>query len=308
MTYPKELWEDTLIENPAYPFQLFRNRCPSVQAGAPVLYLHWHEHFEFLLMKEGSAVFHIDSRPYVAQKGDVMLIPGGSLHVGFSLAEGDVHYDCIVVNASLFNDWLHDPVHIQVVAPYLEGRHRFPVKLSDRDESASGCIPLLHDIIGELTNKPAAYPLVVKSQLHLLFTLLARAYMPAPDGWKHDMAYFPNRERFKELIRFIESNLSEKLTVEMAAGKVNLNPYYFCKLFKRLTGRTFIEYVNMCRVKEARRLLESTQDSVTEIAAKVGCENPNYFTKMYKRYMGVTPSRTRKGEGRADWRNGESKD
>ncbi|MEI0737431.1 hypothetical protein VQ056_13390 [Paenibacillus sp. JTLBN-2024] len=49
-----------------------------------------------------------------------MLIPGGSLHVGYSLAEGDVHYDCVVVNASLFNDWLHDPLHIQFVAPYLE--------------------------------------------------------------------------------------------------------------------------------------------------------------------------------------------
>lgn len=297
MTYPKELWEDTLLENPAYPFQLFQNRCPSVQAGESILYLHWHEHFEFLAMQKGSAVFHIDSRPYAVQAGDVLLIPGGSLHVGYSLAEGDVHYDCVVVNASLFNDWLHDPLHIQFVAPYLEGRNQFPVKLSDRDESAAGCMPLLHDIIGELAAKPPAYPLVVKSRLHLLFTLLARAYMPKTDEWKPETDYFPNRERFKELIRTVEASFSQKLTVEQAAGQVNLNPYYFCKLFKRLTGRTFIEYVNICRVKEARRLLDSTPDSVTEIAAKVGCENPNYFTKLYKKYMGVTPSQTRKGRG-----------
>ncbi|MEI0737430.1 hypothetical protein VQ056_13385 [Paenibacillus sp. JTLBN-2024] len=52
MTYPKELWEDTLLENPAYPFQLFQNRCPSVQPGESILYLHWHEHFEFLAMQK----------------------------------------------------------------------------------------------------------------------------------------------------------------------------------------------------------------------------------------------------------------
>ncbi|MDR9854850.1 AraC family transcriptional regulator [Paenibacillus sp. VCA1] len=295
MTHPKELWENTLLENSAYPFQLFQNRCTSVPAGECVLYLHWHEHFEFLVMKRGNAVFHIDSRPYVLQEGEVALIPGGSLHVGYSLAKGDVHYDCVVVNASLFREWLHDPLHIQFVAPYLEGRRQFPVKLSEREETDSSCMPLLHDIIGELAAKPPAYPLIVKSKLHLLFSLLARLHMPDPQEFRPEAVYFPNRERFKELIQYVDANFAEKMTVEQAAGQVNLNPYYFCKLFKRLTGLTFIEYVNTCRMKEARRLLLATNDSVTDIAAKVGCENPNYFTKMYKRYIGLTPSQTRKG-------------
>ncbi|WP_076577096.1 AraC family transcriptional regulator [Paenibacillus macquariensis] len=30
-------------------------------------------------------------------------------------------------------------------------------------------------------------------------------------------------------------------------------------------------------------------DSITEIAARVGCENPNYFTRIYKKYIGMTP-------------------
>lgn len=84
MTYPRDLWEDTALENTAYPFQLFQNRCLAARAGHCILYLHWHEHFELLVMKRGSAVFHIDSRPYAAAEGDVLIIPGGSLHVGYS--------------------------------------------------------------------------------------------------------------------------------------------------------------------------------------------------------------------------------
>ncbi|MEK5642610.1 AraC family transcriptional regulator [Paenibacillus rhizosphaerae] len=294
MTYPRDLWEDTALENTAYPFQLFQNRCLAARAGHCILYLHWHEHFELLVMKRGSAVFHIDSRPYAAAEGDVLIIPGGSLHVGYSLAEGDVHYDCIVVNASLFNDWLHDPIHIQYVAPYLEGRLRFPVKISCYEEGHPGHLAHLEEIIRELSSKPPAYQLTVKSRLHLFLTLLARENNPSMLEAEAHNAYFPNRERFKQLIRHIESNFSDKMTIEQAARQVSLNPYYFCKLFKRLTGRTFVEYVNICRVKEARRLLTETNESVTEIASRVGLDNPNYFTKLYKKYMGTTPTRERK--------------
>jgi YesN/AraC family two-component response regulator len=58
--------------------------------------------------------------------------------------------------------------------------------------------------------------------------------------------------------------MREKLTVEQAAKLVSLNPYHFCKTFKKLTGRTFIEYVNVYRVKEAERLLLETDLNVTE--------------------------------------------
>lgn len=152
----------------------------------------------------------------------------------------------------------------------------------------------LEEIIRELSSKPPAYQLTVKSRLHLFLTLLARENNPSMLEAEAHNAYFPNRERFKQLIRHIESNFSDKMTIEQAARQVSLNPYYFCKLFKRLTGRTFVEYVNICRVKEARRLLTETNESVTEIASRVGLDNPNYFTKLYKKYMGTTPTRERK--------------
>lgn len=294
MTYPMELWENTILEHKVYPFQLFQNHCQHIKTNDCILHLHWHEHFEIIVMREGRAILHIDSRPYVVEAGDVVIIPGGGLHVGYSLSDGDMYYDCIVLNASLFNDWVHDPVHIQFVAPYLEGRLRFPVKPADHDETCTRYFSLLDEAIEELAAKPPAYQLLVKSKLHSLFTLLSRTFMPDQLADRPDEVYFPNRDRFKLLIQQLESNFSEKMTIEQAAKQVSLNPYYFCKLFKRLTGRTYIEYVNVCRMNEAKRLLLESTDSITEIASKVGCENPNYFTKLYKQYMGMTPSQTRK--------------
>ncbi len=294
MSYPKELWENTRIEHKTHPVQLFRNRSGEVKPNDCILYLHWHEHFEIIVMRQGSALFHIDSRPYVANAGDVLIIPGGGLHVGYALRYEEVIFDCLVFNASLFNDWVHDPVHTQYVAPYLEGRFQFPVKPVEHDEQFQAYHPMLQQVIDEIYAKRPAYQLIAKSQLHALFTLLSRMFLPQQTAGKGNEPYSANRDRFKGLIRIIETNFESKLTVEQAAAKVNLNPYHFCKLFKKLTGRTFIEYVNVSRMNEAERLLRDTDLSVTEIAGKVGCDNPNYFTKLYKQYKGTTPSQTRR--------------
>ncbi|CAM4063714.1 AraC family transcriptional regulator [Paenibacillus alkaliterrae] len=294
MTYPRELWENTRLEHKTYPIQLFQNRCQAMKPNDCMLYLHWHEHFEIIVMRQGSALFHIDSRPYVVNAGDVVIIPGGSLHVGYALRYEDIHYDCIVFNASLFNEWVHDPVHAQFVAPYLEGRLHFPVKPSEQDDAALSLYPLLDEVVAELVAKPPAYQLIVKSKLHSFFTLMSRTFMPGQLADRPSESYSANRDRFKQLIQLVETNFSEKITIEQAAKQVSLNPYHFCKLFKKLTGRTFVEYVNVTRMNEAERLLRESNDTITEISAKVGCDNPNYFTKLYKQYKGLTPSGARK--------------
>ncbi|CAI6081757.1 HTH-type transcriptional activator RhaR [Paenibacillus sp. JJ-100] len=291
----KALHENTRMDHQSHPFQLFQNRCFAKKTEECILYLHWHEHFEWVIMRKGRAVFHIDSRPYEAEAGEVIIIPGGALHVGYSLEEGDVHYDSVVVNRALFQDFASDPVHEQYVAPYLEGSVRFPVKPAVENVDCISYFSLLNEAVEEMALQAPAYQLVVKSKLHALFTLLARTFTPHPLRDRSSGVYFPNRERFKQLIAQIEGNPQERLSVSEAASQVGLNVYHFCKMFKKLTGRTFVEYVNRCRMSEAERLLQDSGLTVTEIAAQVGCDNANYFTKLFKQYKGMTPSQARAG-------------
>lgn len=150
----KALHENTRIDHKSHPFQLFQNRCSDMKAEECILYLHWHEHFELIIMRKGSALFHIDSKPYVVRAGEVIIIPGGTLHVGYALDEGDVHYDSVVVNRALFHDFTHDPVHEQYVAPYLEGRVRFPVKPAEENTACVGYYSLLNEAVEEMALQP----------------------------------------------------------------------------------------------------------------------------------------------------------
>lgn len=296
MTYPQALWENTRLAHKTYPYMLFDNRCPDARMDQNILFLHWHEHFEIIIMREGSAVFHIDSRPYEMDPGDVLFVPAGGLHVGYSRCNGDIQFISIVFNGALFNDWSHDTIHAELVAPYAEGKLQLPVQPDKLNKDCAAHYVLLEQMVREFEAKQPGYPLVIKSHLHMLFTQLARTLLPhqAEGRVSSESQHNLNRERFKPLLRQVEERYAERWTIEQAAKVVSLNPYHFCKMFKKLTGRTFVEYVNMCRMNEAERLLRDTTDTVTEIAGQVGCDNPNYFTKLYKQYKGVTPSQVRR--------------
>jgi len=294
MTYPRELKEYPQLQEKTYPFRLFFNKTLDTKVNQNILFLHWHEHFEIIVMEQGSAVFHIDSQPYEARQGDLLLVPSGGLHVGYSLQEGDVRYVSIVIHSSLFNDWVHDPQHEKYVAPYLDNRFQFPVKPNEQSSENPVYYSILSGIIAEYRSKGPAYQLVIKNQLHLLFTLLSRTFLPHQHECKPKERLSVNRERFKPLLEHLEVHFAEKISIEQAAKSVNLNPYHFCKTFKKLTGRTFVDYINVYRMDEAERLLLETPLSITEIAGMAGCDNPNYFTKLYKQYKGLTPSQARK--------------
>ncbi|MFC4778653.1 helix-turn-helix domain-containing protein [Paenibacillus sp. GCM10023252] len=295
MTYPQELHEMTKLMDSHYPVNVFRNSGPEGRKDGCILGLHWHEHFELILMVAGEAVFHIDSQPYDAVPGDILIVPAGGLHVGYSTSNAAIEYVSVVFNPSLLSPITPDPVHAEYMMPYLEGSTHFPVKLPAADLSSGAARHILEQAISEFEAKKRAYQIAVRTYLYLLLTQLSRQFLPESRGIASRAAFAKNSDRFKPLIRYVESRYADKLTIGEAAKMVNMNPYHFCKSFKKLTGSTFIEFVNRHRMLAAERLLVESDHTITEIAEQVGCGNPNYFTKMFKQFKGIPPSQVRRG-------------
>ena len=85
------------------------------------------------------------------------------------------------------------------------------------------------------------------------------------------------------------------ITLESVAGKVGLSPSYFSALFHRTVGTGFREHLNRIRIEESRRLLLSTDYSLTDIAVAVGFADQSYFCKIFRQIVGITPGRFRSG-------------
>ena len=89
--------------------------------------------------------------------------------------------------------------------------------------------------------------------------------------------------------KYIEAHFMEEIGRQEIANEVLLAPNYLSKLFHRETGRTIREYINICRVEDAKKRIETTRDSMTEIAMAVGFDNISYFSTIFRKYAGMTP-------------------
>ena len=97
------------------------------------------------------------------------------------------------------------------------------------------------------------------------------------------------RSKSETLLSYINQNLDKKITVEELANLVNLSPDYLAVQFKSIIGFTIIQYINRCRIDQAKVLMVNEDMLIKEVAAKVGFGDEFYFSKTFKKYEGMSP-------------------
>jgi len=95
----------------------------------------------------------------------------------------------------------------------------------------------------------------------------------------------------EEAIAYIHENYHQQITLSDISGKVYLSSYYFTKLFKSKTGKTFVEYLTDYRIEIAKKLLkENAEYSIQDVCEMVGYNDKKYFCKCFKKSTGMTPA------------------
>ena len=88
-------------------------------------------------------------------------------------------------------------------------------------------------------------------------------------------------------------NISRPVSVEEAAARAGLSRWHFSRCFQKAYGKSFHDFIIELKMRMALRRLQSSRDSVKEIAQFCGFDDPAYFCKVFKRVYGETPGRFR---------------
>ena len=88
---------------------------------------------------------------------------------------------------------------------------------------------------------------------------------------------------------YIQSHLSERLTLADVAAVFNFSPNYLSQLFGKYGDSGFVEYITETRIAAAKEMLEQGDLKVYEIAEKLGYESAFYFSKVFKKVTGLSP-------------------
>ena len=113
----------------------------------------------------------------------------------------------------------------------------------------------------------------------------------------------------QEARQYIMDNYQDAdLSVEKICRHLHMSPAYFSTMFKKETGKNFLEYVTELRIQNAKNyliqtnydiaevaveLLNKTDDKTYVIAAKVGYQEQNYFSYVFKKRFGISPTKFR---------------
>jgi AraC-like DNA-binding protein len=95
--------------------------------------------------------------------------------------------------------------------------------------------------------------------------------------------------RITKACKYIEENISQKISLAEVAALVNMSESAFSHFFKKKTGISFITYVNNLRVVKACDLLASTSLSASEICYDCGFNNKSNFIRIFTKRKNMTP-------------------
>jgi two-component system response regulator YesN len=108
--------------------------------------------------------------------------------------------------------------------------------------------------------------------------------------------YFNNKKitlAMRNVIDYINENYYRQITLDNVAQQVYFSSYYVSRLFKKVLGKNFVEYLNEIRVEKAKELLKDVKYKAYEVADMVGIQNAHYFSKIFKKYTGMSPTKFR---------------
>ena len=272
-----ELYEDKRHGTIDFPFELY---CVNKNYPRYEMPFHWHVEYEMIIVKKGRLKLILDGKSFYVNEDESAFISGGVVHGGIP---EECEYYCIVFDlASLFKDVA---LCSKSVAIFLTNADCFTgVYGAERKQSA-----IMREILYSMQNRDNGYDLNV---IGLLWKLLG-AFVSEPVISEGEQINKSQRQKLKDVLSYIRKNIDKNITLEELAQVSGMSPRYFCRVFKSMTGRTPIEYVNYYRIETASQMLITTGESVTDIALNCGFNDMSYFSKMFKKLKGISPSKFR---------------
>lgn len=248
---------------------------------------HWHNHLEILYIISGSMTAYVNETVYELRRGDIVLVNPQDIHYTHIHEECEyyllqipaVHLERICATWKL----LHFSEHI----PYSTDEESLNHKLAD----------IFFELDRLDSEKEKGNHLLILIQLYQLLHLLYTKdsiLLSAQNKSRTERDF----QRIEQSMEYVRMHYREPISLTEMSGHLSVSTEYFCRLFKKYTGQTFLEYVSQVRLSHFYEDLLQTDESITFLLDKNGITNYKTFMKAFKAAYGTTPYKLREREER----------
>lgn len=245
---------------------------------------HWHHAVELLMFIRGTVTCKFSHTVLKARAGDLYIINSHDVHE--TRCSRDARYLCIHILPSAMLHYVPDFDQLT-----------FSLVCDPQDAEKMAALDRLRDLLGDiltLTRETGGTrKLEIQARLFGIASLLVehfsqRIVTDEKAVRRNDMI------RLEPLLEHIHLHHAEDLSLDDAADRMGLNREYFCRLFKKNMGISFLQYVNQVRATAVCRELEISDDTIQLIGQRNGFKDPKLMNRFFRELYGCTPSEKRK--------------
>lgn len=251
---------------------------------ARICNMHFHTEIELLYVKKGKMGCYTDEKSYLAEAGEIIFINSRVPHYTEYLEDGTDYIMVQVVNPVMLSGG------VKYLARYLAKTEVACHVFEKEQAQTESFIEKIKKLSEETLSGLKANEFYILSTIYEIAGFLRRY------GYLYDEGDFPDQKRLNEImpmIDYIEEHYAENITLADVSSNVNLNRNYICRLFKKATGGTLMDYLNFVRVCKSEKLLKEGM-SVSETSDRSGFSSQSYFYKVFKKYNFLAPSQYKK--------------
>ena len=267
-------------------------------------YLPWRILYDNFLIYvvQGSIILKFENHEIIINENEICIVPP-FLKNRFVMIDDvyceyyGVHFDFFYDNSEVFNEDVYIPENLGYVkADIIEmpeddaliGRNIYNLKNINIPEKMNIADPIaFKELFSELleiyTAKLFGYELKTKSIMNELL------YIIISDIEKTSEIGAENMSAICRYVKSIANNYGEDIDIVKMALEFGMTPTRFRSVFKTLTSKTPKGYIIENKMNHARKLLQSGQYNVSEVAYMLGYDDIFYFSKLFKRKIGKSP-------------------
>ncbi|MDO4554419.1 MAG: helix-turn-helix domain-containing protein [Lachnospiraceae bacterium] len=289
-THAEESFPDMM--NPQFPYiPLYADLSAYVEGYIP---WHWHKYIEMLYILEGSLKISVsgDNRIFL-KEGDGCYIAPGTLHEMLPEPGKNCIFITQIFDQSLIAGKPYSIFEHKYVFPVLDCSLLKIAKFKQEPDGSSPITNMLKQTYLVSEKSEIGYEFSIRnilSDIWLQFYKDMSRTLKASYNTEGDLS----EERIKKMLIYIEENYQDDIQIADIAQAGNVSSRECHRCFQANLGMTPFNYLINLRIRIAKKMLVSTNDTVTSISADTGFSSSSYFTRVFKNLTGMTPREFRK--------------
>jgi AraC-like DNA-binding protein len=248
---------------------------------------HYHPEVELIFVCGGSGKRQIGSNISYFTEGDLVLMGSNLPHCGMTNENTKNDYEMVIqFKPDFLGETIWELPEMQRIANLLE-KSKAGIVFSENVKKTIG------KKIVEMHESSSLERLV--KFIEILDALAStQDYRILNAGKYYLQTQVEDNERINIIFNYVKDHFKEQITLEEIADLANMKVPSFCRYFKKITNKTFTQFVNEYRITHSLKLLAEQPLSITEVCFESGFNNFSYFNKTFKEYIKKTPSQYRK--------------